>query len=184
MTHPAEPVCALSSASVAPHEKLMEVRIWLTRLSEKISVGGIVNVALPLFLLAMLIALCVQLLLPFVGLLVWTIILAICFKPLHERLMTKRGLSSRWSAIIIGAGLSALVLVPTAIAAVSAASSIPKTVATIESGDRHIPPPPARLKDIPVVGERAFATWTQASTDMPALPRPTALNSPGLPNRS
>ena len=63
---------------------------------------------------------------------------AICFKPLHERLMTKRGLSSRWSAIIIGAGLSALVLVPTAIAAMSAASSIPKTVATIESGDRHI----------------------------------------------
>ena len=36
----------------------------------KISVGGIVNVALPLFLLALLIALCVQLLLPFVGLLV------------------------------------------------------------------------------------------------------------------
>ena len=48
----------------------------------KISVGSIVNVALPLFLLALLIALCVQLLLPFVGLLVWTIILAICFKPL------------------------------------------------------------------------------------------------------
>lgn len=135
----------------------------------KISVGGIVNVALPLFLLALLIALCIQLLLPFVGLLVWTIILAICFKPLHERLMTKRGLSSRWSAIIIGAGLSALVLVPTAIAAISAASSIPETVATIQSGERDIPPPPARLKDIPVVGERAFATWTQASTDMPAF---------------
>ena len=135
----------------------------------KISVGSIVNVALPLFLLALLIALCVQLLLPFVGLLVWTIILAICFKPLHERLMLKRGLSSRWSAIIIGAGLSALVLVPTAIAAMSAASSIPQTVATIQSGDRDVPPPPARLKDIPVVGERAFATWTQASTDMPAF---------------
>ena len=135
----------------------------------KISVGGIVNVALPLFLLALLIALCVQLLLPFVGLLVWTIILAICFKPLHERLMAKRGLSSRWSAVTIGVALSALILVPTAIAAMSAAGSIPETVATIQSGDREIPPPPARLKEIPVVGERAFATWTQASTDMPAF---------------
>ena len=135
----------------------------------KISVGGIVNVALPLFLLALLIALCVQLLLPFVGLLVWTIILAICFKPLHERLMAKRGLSSRWSAVIIGVALSALILVPTAIAAMSAASSIPEAVATIQSGEREIPPPPARLKEIPVVGERAFATWTQASTDMPAF---------------
>src|SRR5678816_1044579 len=119
----------------------------------RVSVGAIVNVALPLFLLALLIALCVQLLLPFVGLLVWTIILAICFKPLHDRLMVKRGLSSRWAAIIIGTGLSALVLVPTAIAAFSAASSIPEVVATVQSGDREVPPPPARLKELPIIGE-------------------------------
>src|SRR5215212_6345064 len=113
--------------------------------TQKTGVGTIVNVALPLFLLALLIALCVQLLVPFVGLLVWTIILAICFKPLHDRLMVKRGLSSRWSAIIIGTGLSALILVPTAIAAFSAASSIPELVATVQSGDREMRPPPARL---------------------------------------
>ena len=64
--------------------------------------GKVVDVILPLFLLALLIALCVQLLLPFVGLLVWTIILAICFKPLHDRLMTRRGMSARRSAVIIG----------------------------------------------------------------------------------
>jgi len=135
----------------------------------KASVGGIVNIALPLFLLALLIALCVQLLLPFVGLLVWTIIFAICFKPLHERLMKKRGLSPRWSAITIGVGLSAIVLVPTAIAAISAASSVPELVATVQSGERQVPPPPDRLKDLPIVGERAHATWTQAATDMPAF---------------
>jgi len=131
--------------------------------------GAIVNVILPLFLLALLVALCVQLLLPFVGLLVWTIILAICFKPLHDRLMNKRGMSSRWSAITIGVGLSAIILVPTAIAAMSAASSIPETVAAIQSGESEVPPPPARLKEVPVVGEKAFAAWTQASTDMPAF---------------
>ena len=135
----------------------------------RMTTGKVVNVALPLFLLALLIALCVQLLLPFVGLLVWTIILAICFKPLHDRLMVRRGLSSRWSAVIIGTALSAVVLVPTAIAAISAASSIPNAVATIQSGDRSLPPPPARLKELPIVGSRAFAIWTQASTDMPAF---------------
>ena len=137
--------------------------------AQKTGVGTIVNVALPLFLLALLIALCVQLLLPFVGLLVWTIILAICFKPLHERLMVKRRLSSRWSAIIIGTGLSALVLVPTAIAAFSAASSIPELVATVQSGGREVPPPPARLKELPIIGERAHTAWTQAATDTPAF---------------
>jgi predicted PurR-regulated permease PerM len=139
------------------------------RTIEKSTTGKIVDAVLPLFLLSLLIALCIQLLFPFVGLLVWTIILAICFKPLHERLMVKRGLSSRRSAVIIGAGLCALVLVPTAIAAFNAASSIPELVATVQSCDRQVPPPPDRLKDIPVVGERAHATWMQASTDMPAF---------------
>ena len=139
------------------------------RTTQKVTAGTIVDVVLPLFLLSLLVALCIQLLVPFVGLLVWTIILAICFKPLHDRLMVKRGLSSRWSAIIIGAGLSALVLVPTAIAAFSAASSIPELVATVQSGDREVPPPPARLKELPIVGERADAAWTQASADMPAF---------------
>ena len=137
--------------------------------SPRPTVGGIVDVALPLFLLALLIALCVQLLLPFVGLLVWTIIFAICFKPLHDRLMTKRGLSSRSAAIVIGVGLSAIVLVPTAIAAMSAASTVPELVSTVQGGERHIPPPPERLKELPLVGAKAHAAWTEASTDMPAF---------------
>ena len=132
------------------------------------TVGIIVDVALPLLLVALLIALCVQLLFPFVGLLVWTIILAICFDPLHKKL-TARGISNRWSAVLLGTVLAALVLVPTAIAAISAAGSIPDLIATIQQGDRQIRPPPPMLQDIPVVGERAHAMWVQASTDLPAF---------------
>src|SRR3954454_2955416 len=151
--------------------------------SARMTTAKVVNVALPLFLLALLIALCVQLLLPFVGLLVWTIILAICFKPLHDRLMIRRGLSSRWSAIIIGTALSALVLLPTTIAAISAASSIPKAVATIQSGDRSLAPPPARLKELAVVGGRAFAIWTQAATDMPTFAKTYRIQLVGFAKR-
>jgi predicted PurR-regulated permease PerM len=132
-------------------------------------IGPIVNVALPLFLLALLIALCVLLLLPFVGLLVWTIILAICFKPLHQRLMVKRKFSSRSAAIIIGVGLSALLLIPTAVAATSAASSIPELIAAVHKDSGAVSPPPERLKQLPVIGQRAHALWVQASTDMPAF---------------
>jgi predicted PurR-regulated permease PerM len=138
--------------------------------ASKLSTGRVVDVVLPLLLVAILIALCVQLLLPFVGLLLWTIILAICFNPLHARLMRKRGMSSRRAAIVIGASLSALVLVPTAIAAISAANSIPKVVAVVH-GKQQVRPPPARLSQVPVVGKRAHAMWAQASADMPAFAR-------------
>jgi predicted PurR-regulated permease PerM len=135
----------------------------------KLTVGWLVELILPLLLVTLLIVLCLQLLAPFVGLLIWTIILAVCFYPLHARL--KKRMSNRLSASLIGIGLAAVVLVPTAIAAVSAASSIPKIVATIQSGERQLPPPPARLQQLPLVGERAHGLWTQASTDMPAFTR-------------
>ena len=97
----------------------------------RLTTGRVVDIVLPLLLLAVLIALCVQLLLPFVGLLIWTIIFAVCFYPVHRRL--KKSMSNRMSAIVIGVGLSALVLVPTTIAAISAAGSIPKVVAAIQT---------------------------------------------------
>src|ERR671912_2017485 len=90
----------------------------------KLTVGWLVELILPLLLVTLLIVLCLQLLAPFIGLLIWTIILAVCFYPLHARL--KKSMSNRLSASLIGIGLSALVLVPTTIAAISAASSVPK----------------------------------------------------------
>ena len=49
-----------------------------------LAVGRLVELLLPLLLLAALIALCVQLLVPFIGLLLWTIILSVCFYPVHH----------------------------------------------------------------------------------------------------
>ena len=134
----------------------------------KPTIGKMVDLLLPLFVLALLIALCVQLLIPFVGLLLWTIILAVCFYPVHRKLLG-RGMKPRWSATIIGLGLAALILVPTAIAAIHAASSIPDLVAGLQSGDRQIRPPPDAVRDIPIVGGKVHAAWAQASTDLPAF---------------
>jgi len=130
------------------------------------SLGRVVEILLPLLLLAALIALCVQLLMPFIGLLLWTLILAICFYPLHRKL-TARRMSNRLSAIIIGIALAALILVPTAIAGISAAASIPDFVAALRSGREHLPPPPAGLGSIPLVGPKIHAVWNQASNNLP-----------------
>jgi len=130
------------------------------------SLGRVVDILVPLFLLGILIALCIQLLVPFVGLLVWTIILAICFYPLHRRLSARR-MSNRASAITIGVALAVLILLPTAIAAISAASSLPDLLASLKSGQAHLPPPPARLQGVPVIGAKAHAAWAQASNDLP-----------------
>jgi predicted PurR-regulated permease PerM len=107
------------------------------------------------------------LLVPFVGLLLWTIILAVCFHPVHRRL-TSRGMSNRLAATLIGLGLAALILVPVAVAALSAASSIPELTAMLR-GEEQIRPPPPGLQEIPYLGPKILALWTQASADMPAF---------------
>src|SRR3954447_264130 len=131
-------------------------------------VGRLVEILLPLFLLAALIALCVQLLVPFLGLLLWTIILAVCFYPVHGGL-TRRGISNRLSATIIGTALATLILVPTAIASISAASSIPRLISSLQSGEQKIPPPPKGLQSVPLVGPKLDQAWAQAANDMPAF---------------
>jgi len=131
-------------------------------------VGRLVEILLPLLLVAALIALCVQLLVPFLGLLLWTIILAVCFYPVHRRL-TARGMSNGLSATTIGLALAALILVPTAIASISAASSIPNLISDLQSGQQKVPLPPQWLGGVPLVGSKLHHAWTQASSDLPTF---------------
>jgi predicted PurR-regulated permease PerM len=140
----------------------------LKDIAPKTTVGRLIEILLPLLLLGALIALCAQLLLPFIGLLLWTIILSVCFYPLHGMLM-RRGLSNRLSATLIGVGLAGLILVPTAIASISAATSIPTLVSGLQDGTQKIPPPPDSLQQLPVIGAKMHSAWTQASTDLPAF---------------
>src|SRR4051812_19388665 len=134
----------------------------------KPTLGTLVELLLPLLVLGLLIALCIQLLLPFVGLILWTLVLAICFYPLHN-VLKRRGLSNRMSASIIGTLLAALILIPTAIATISAASSVPELVSELQSGNKQVRPPPESLQSVPLVGQKAYAAWSQASADTPAF---------------
>ena len=132
------------------------------------SVKQLIDLILPLVLTGLLIALCFQLLLPFVGLLLWTIILAICFNPLQEKLLAKGWKPGR-AAMLLGAVIVAIILVPTIIAALNAAGSIPPFVAAIQTGTAHIRPPPPALEGLPVAGPKLHAAWAQAANDFPAF---------------
>jgi predicted PurR-regulated permease PerM len=132
------------------------------------SVKDLIDLLLPLLLTALLIALCVQLLLPFVGLLLWTIILAICFNPIQSKLLAKGWRPGR-AAMLLGGVIVALILVPTAIAAISAASSVPPLVDGLQHGTLQIQPPPPALESVPVVGAKLHAAWAKAASDFPAF---------------
>ena len=58
------------------------------------------DAALQIGLVALLVYACSRIILPFTGILLWSVILAVMLYPLHLRLVVRLG--NRWSALLIG----------------------------------------------------------------------------------
>ena len=80
------------------------------------------DAVLQIGLVALLIFACSRIILPFTGILLWSVILAVMLYPLHQRLVARVG--NRWSATLIGLVSVALMLVPLVMVVTSLGSSI------------------------------------------------------------
>jgi predicted PurR-regulated permease PerM len=116
-------------------------------------------------LVALLIYACVRIVLPFAGLLLWSIVLAILLYPLHLRLMARLG--NRWSAVLIGVVGAAVVLVPTVLVAASLASSLASLLTGLQNNTLSLPPPPPKLASLPLIGERVTEAWAAVAGGAP-----------------
>lgn len=136
-----------------------------------LTVRQAIDLLLPIAIVGILAAACLALLNPFFGLIIWSVVFAICFAPIRTALM-QRGFSSGRAATLIGTAIGVLLIIPTGIAAVHAAGVVPELVAIGQGkGSFDIPLPPESLRDLPVVGEKAHAAWTEAATDRQAFVR-------------
>jgi predicted PurR-regulated permease PerM len=126
----------------------------------------IIHAALQIALVAFLLYACSRIVLPFVGILLWSLILAVILHPLHAMLSKRVGNSS--SATIIGLVGIALMLVPMYMVVTSLGASIYTLVAGIQDHSLTIPQPPAWLAGLPVIGEKLADGWSLVATNMPA----------------
>ena len=109
---------------------------------------------------------CGRILLPFAGILLWSAILAVMLYPLHLRLTV--GFGNRWSAVLIGLVGIAIMVVPMVIAVTALGSSIISLVSSVQNQTLTVPPPPPRLADIPLIGQKLTETWVLVATNAPA----------------
>jgi predicted PurR-regulated permease PerM len=126
----------------------------------------LVDAALQIGLVAVLVYACSRIVFPFVGILLWSIILAVMLNPLHLRLALRIG--NRWSALLIGLVSMVLMVVPMVTAVTSLGSSILSFVSAIQNNTLSIPPPPLWLADLPLAGQKISDMWTLVATNMPA----------------
>lgn len=106
---------------------------------------------------------------PFVLIVIWAAILAVTLQPVYEWLKKKFGGRGSLASLLITLLALAIILGPAGLLATSTVETAQELTAKLEAGTLDIPPPEESVKEWPVIGERAFAAWTQASTNITAF---------------
>jgi predicted PurR-regulated permease PerM len=106
---------------------------------------------------------------PFLKLMVWSIILAINLYPAHQWLARKLGKRQGLASVLLVILGIALIVIPTWVLMGSFADSVQHFVSAVQQNTVHIPAPPESVKNLPLVGNKIYAGWSKAQTDLPGV---------------
>jgi predicted PurR-regulated permease PerM len=120
-------------------------------------------------LILALAVLCYQVISPFLTLLVWALILAVTLYPLHQALANRIGGRQGIAATVLVLLGILFIVVPSAVLMNSLGDSVRELIDKVQTNSLEIAAPPASVAKWPLIGERAFAIWSAAHTDLPAL---------------
>jgi predicted PurR-regulated permease PerM len=120
-------------------------------------------------LLLALAVLCFQVFSPFLSLMTWALILAVTLYPLHQSVAAKIGGRQGLAATLLVLLGVVVVIVPTAALMNSLGDSVHRLINDVQNNTLQVPPPREGVAKWPLVGEKVYALWTKAHTDLPAL---------------
>jgi predicted PurR-regulated permease PerM len=103
---------------------------------------------------------------PFIDLLAWGGIIAIALYPLCRRLAERLSGRSQTAAWIIAGTLALVLIAPTVYLAFSGIDAASEVAEKWQAGTLDVPAPTERVKSWPLVGERVYDAWMQASVNL------------------
>jgi predicted PurR-regulated permease PerM len=109
---------------------------------------------------------CFSIVKPFLGVVVWGMIISIALYPVHLSLTEKLGGKAKVSATILVLIGLAIIIIPTWLLAESTLDGLRYLSTELEDGAVHIPPPNDSVADWPVIGERVHAVWAAAAENL------------------
>lgn len=125
------------------------------------------DVAISLLLVFLIIAWCLQLLMPFIGLITWGTVIAISVHGPFCKLRNRMG--NKLAAIIFALLGVACIVIPAWLFADSIVSPLRTFAENVEQGTFSLSPPGENVQNWPVIGPELYEAWASASTDMAAF---------------
>ena len=111
---------------------------------------------------------CFKILAPFIPLVLWGAIIAVAIYPLHRKLAARIGNRMKLSATLITLLGLMILTTPVVVLTESVVTSSMDLAADISEGSVNLPPPPERVQEWPLVGERLHSGWQLASENLSA----------------
>jgi predicted PurR-regulated permease PerM len=108
------------------------------------------------------------LLAPFAIMVIWAVILAVALYPAFAALRNLLGGRGGLAATLITLLGLVIVVVPLGAVTVNVAETTLELVADFENQTVAVPRPPEKVKEWPVIGEKVYAAWSLASTNLEA----------------
>jgi len=104
--------------------------------------------------------------LPFFHIMLWGIIIAIAFMPIHQSLSKKLGGKPKLAATLIVLISLAIIIIPSWLFLDSVVEGLKAMKADYRAGTLTIPPPAEKVKTWPVIGEKVYAAWLSGSENL------------------
>jgi predicted PurR-regulated permease PerM len=127
-----------------------------------------VEAAIRIGVLFLIVMWALQIIRPFVSLVLWAVILAVAIYPLYAGLAKRLGGRGKLASFLITLALLAVLLVPTWKFFGATIEEAREVAAKAEAGTLRVPPPAEGVRDWPLIGERTYAFWDAASRDLEA----------------
>lgn len=124
-----------------------------------------IEIATKVGLLAMVIYISYLIAKPFIAIIVWGIIIAVALSPVINSLEKRFGNRKK---VIIGftVAIIAALLIPSYMLSGSVIESSQTLVHAMQDGNVTVPPPTEKVKEWPLIGEKAYAFWDSASNNL------------------
>jgi predicted PurR-regulated permease PerM len=127
-----------------------------------------VEAAIRIGVLFLIVMWALQIIRPFVSIVLWAVILAVAIYPLYAGLAKRLGGRGKLASFLITLALLAVLLVPTWKFFGATIEEAREVAAKAEAGTLRVPPPAEGVRDWPLIGERTYAFWAGASRDLEA----------------
>lgn len=128
-----------------------------------------IEIAIRLGVIFMILVWCLKILSPFIALIAWGAIIAVAIYKPFLWFVDKLGGRKKLAVTLIAVIGIAAILIPVISLSSSLVTSATHIANQISTGKVNIPPPDESVHEWPLIGEKTYAIWHQASVDLSAL---------------